>query len=79
MSLIDPAPEGGTDFLSSALRRPSHNRARSRSIWLWQLSLAAGVITISLVAAIIIPDIYSYVRSIKPSPAAGGIKLLNFD
>ena len=24
-------------------------------------------------------DIYAYVRSIKPSPAAGSIKLLNFD
>lgn len=46
---------------SPALRRPSRNRARSRSIWLWQLSLAAGVITISLVGAVILPDIYSYV------------------
>lgn len=62
MSAIDPAPDAGASLLSSALRRrPSRNRARSRSIWLWQLSLAAGVITISLVAAIIIPDIYSYV------------------
>jgi two-component system phosphate regulon sensor histidine kinase PhoR len=61
MTALEPEPAAGAAILSSALRRPSRNRARSRSIWLWQLSLAAGVITISLVAAIIIPDIYSYV------------------
>lgn len=54
-------PDTSTAERSPVLRRPSRNRARSRSIWLWQLSLAAGVITISLVGAVILPDIYSYV------------------
>lgn len=72
----DRVPVAGADLWSSALRRPSRNRARSRSIWLWQLSLAAGVSTISLVGAIIIPDIYSYVPFVIGSLMIAAITLL---
>lgn len=61
MSADHTTPEHRTSRRAAVLRRPSRNRARSRSIWLWQLSLAAGVITISLVGSIILPAIYSYV------------------
>jgi two-component system phosphate regulon sensor histidine kinase PhoR len=76
MRTLDRVPEAGADLLSSALRRPSRNRARSRSIWLWQLSLAAGVVTISLVGAIIIPDIYSYVPFVIGSLMIAAITIL---
>lgn len=41
-------------------RPTSRNRARSRSIWLWQLALAAGVITIALSGSILMPQMFSY-------------------
>lgn len=62
--------------LSSASRRPSRNSARSRSIWLWQLSLAAGVVTISVIGAIIIPDMYSYVPFLIGTIAIAAITML---
>jgi two-component system phosphate regulon sensor histidine kinase PhoR len=37
----------------------SYSSARSRSIWLWQLSLAAGVVTIAAIGSIIMPQMYA--------------------
>jgi two-component system phosphate regulon sensor histidine kinase PhoR len=76
MTTLESAPAAGATLMSTALRRPSRNRARSRSIWLWQLSLAAGVVTMSLVGAIIIPDIYSYVPFLIGSLLIAAITIL---
>lgn len=34
------------------------SRSRSRSIWLWQLSLAAGVVAITTIGAILVPEMF---------------------
>ena len=33
-----------------------HSRARSRSIWLWQLAIAGGVVTITVVGSVLMPE-----------------------
>lgn len=50
MSPADPLASGpaGLD--------PARGRSRSRSIWLWQLSLAAGVVTIVTIGSILVPQ-----------------------
>jgi two-component system phosphate regulon sensor histidine kinase PhoR len=35
---------------------PHRSRARSRSIWLWQLSLAAGVVMITAIGSVLMPE-----------------------
>ncbi|GAA3203548.1 PAS domain-containing sensor histidine kinase [Microbacterium terregens] len=35
------------------------SRSRSRSIWLWQLSLAGGVVTIMIIGAVLMPSMFA--------------------
>jgi two-component system phosphate regulon sensor histidine kinase PhoR len=50
----DAAPSPTGDDAAS-----HYSHARSRSIWLWQLSLAAGVVTIAAIGSIIMPEMYA--------------------
>lgn len=53
-----PASEsgGGSQATSPEI---SHERSRNRSIWLWQLSLAAGVVTIITIGAVLVPEMFT--------------------
>lgn len=69
MSLSTAAPV----VLSTPSQRLPLNLARSRSIWLWQLSLAAGVMTISVIGTVILPAMYAYVPFVAGALAIAAI------
>jgi PAS domain S-box-containing protein len=57
--------------MTSVVPGARFSRGRSRSIWLWQLSLAGGVMTISAIGSVLMPDMLS-----SPLFAVGALSIL---